>query len=287
MGLTTGALVIAAVGPAIGGVITDTLGWEYLFWLNLPLAAVAVILTRVATPESKVAGMSRTIDWAGLVTIERRVAAPLVDLRLFALRAYDAALTANLTMNLAFAGLSYLLVLWLQNVRGFDAVEAGLLMLPATVGIFAFIPLGGRWQKRSGGRSPVLVGLLVMSAGLGILGFLSGDSGLWLMAVALVVIGLGLGLLSTPISDTTVGQVPAELAGAAAGVFKMSSMVGGALGVAVLAAFARGFVEDDVSAATKAAQMDGDDIDQAHRALVNSSSFQDALSSLPAELRQR
>ena len=107
------------------------------------------------------------------------------------------------------------------------------------------------------------------------------------MAVALVVIGLGLGLLSTPISDTAVGQVPAELAGAAAGVFKMSSMVGGALGVAVLTAFARGFVEDDVSAATKAAQMDGDDIDQAHRALVNSSSFQDALSSLPAELRQK
>lgn len=316
-----------AAGPAIGGVITDTLGWEYLFWLNLPLAAVAVILIRVATPESKISDMSRTIDWAGLVTIglavfavlyaltegpsvgwndpqvvtlllgavvlalawvtiERRVAAPLVDLRLFALRAYDAALTANLTMNLAFAGLSYLLVLWLQNVRGFDAVEAGLLMLPATVGIFAFIPLGGRWQKRSGGRSPVLVGLLVMSAGLGILGFLSGDSGLWLMAVALVVIGLGLGLLSTPISDTAVGQVPGGLAGAAAGVFKMSSMVGGALGVAVLTAFARGFVEEDVSAATKAAQMDGDDIDQAHRALVNSSSFQDALSGLPTELRQ-
>ena len=88
------------------------------------------------------------------VTIERRVAAPLVDLRLFALRAYDAALTANLTMNLAFAGLSYLLVLWLQNVRGFDAVEAGLLMLPATVGIFAFIPLGGRWQKTVGRPLP-------------------------------------------------------------------------------------------------------------------------------------
>jgi len=221
------------------------------------------------------------------VWIESRVEEPLVDLRLFRLRAYDGALTANLTMNLAFAGLSYLLVLWLQNARGYDAVEAGLLMLPATVGIFACIPLGGRFQTRWGGRTPVLIGLLIMSAGLGILGFLSGDSGLWLMAVALVVIGLGLGLLSTPISDTAVGQVSADLAGTAAGVFKMSSMVGGALGVAVLAAFARGFVEDDVRAATGAAGMNDDDIDQAHQALVNSSSFQEALATLPAELRQK
>ena len=317
-----------AVGPAIGGVITDSLGWQYLFWMNLPLAAAALLVIRVATPETKDAGSSRTIDWAGLATIglavfallyaltdgpavgwtdplvlgllvaavvlavawvwiESRVEAPLVDLRLFRLRAYDGALTANLTMNMAFAGLSYLLVLWLQNARGFDAVEAGLLMLPATIGIFAFIPLGGRWQSRSGGRPPVLIGLLIMSAGLAILGFLSGDSGLWLLAVALVVIGLGLGLLSTPISDTAVGQVSADLAGTAAGVFKMSSMVGGALGVAVLSAFARGFVEDDVRTATSAAGMDSDDIDQAHQALVNSSSFQEALSALPAGLREK
>ena len=64
--------------------------------------------------------------------------------RCSALRAYDGALSANLAMNLAFAGLSYLLVLWLQNARGYSAVEAGLLMLPSTVGIFALIPVGGR-----------------------------------------------------------------------------------------------------------------------------------------------
>jgi MFS family permease len=317
-----------AVGPAIGGVITDSVGWSFLFWMNLPLAAAALIVITAATPETTVETTSRRIDWAGLATIglavfallyaltdgpavgwsdplvvtllvaagvlalawvwiESRVEEPLVDLRLFRLRAYDGALTANLTMNLAFAGLSYLLVLWLQNARGYDAIEAGLLMLPATLGIFACIPLGGRFQTRWGGRTPVLIGLLIMSAGLGILGFLSGDSSLWLMAVALVVIGLGLGLLSTPISDTAVGQVSADLAGTAAGVFKMSSMVGGALGVAVLAAFARGFVEDDVRAATGAAGMNDDDIDQAHQALVNSSSFQEALATLPAELRQK
>ena len=315
-----------AVGPAIGGVITDGLDWRWLFWMNLPLAAVALVIIRRVTPESRDEKSSRHIDWLGLVTIglavfallyaltdgpavgwtdplvlslfvaavvlavawvwiESRVAHPLVDLRLFRLRAYDGALTANLTMNLAFAGLSYLLVLWLQNARGYDAVQAGLLMLPATLGIFAFIPLGGRAETRWGGRPPVLVGLLIMSAGLAILGLMTADSSLWLLAIALVVIGLGLGLLSTPISDTAVGGVAAELAGTAAGVFKMSSMVGGALGVAVLSAVARGFTEQDATPAMEAAGMSAAEQEEAHAALVNSSSFDAALRALPPDLR--
>jgi hypothetical protein len=106
------------------------------------------------------------------------------------------------------------------------------------------------------------------------------------LIVPLVIMGVGLGLLSTPVSDTAVGQVPADLAGTAAGVFKMSSMVGGALGVALLSAFARGFVEDDVRAAAVAAGMGDDDIEQAHQALVNSASFHDALTLLPPRLRE-
>jgi EmrB/QacA subfamily drug resistance transporter len=271
-----------AIGPAVGGLLTDTLGWSWLFWINLPVAALTYLALRVSTPESRDPHASRRIDWPGLATIglaifallfaltagptagwsdplvvvllagsvllavswyaiERRTAEPLVRPDLFRMRPYDAALTANLVMNLAFAGLSYLLVLWLQNVRGYDAVEAGLLMLPATVGIFVFIPRGTRMSARHGGRMPVLLGLAVLAAGLFVLGFLTDDASLWLLAAGLLVIGVGLGLLSTPISDTAVGEVPPELSGAAAGVFKMSSMVGGALGVAVLSGLSGGF----------------------------------------------
>jgi EmrB/QacA subfamily drug resistance transporter len=317
-----------AVGPAVGGVITDGLGWRWLFWLNLPLAAVAFVVVRVTTPESRDPDVSRRVDWLGLaaialavfallyaltdgpsvgwgsplvigllvaavvltvgwVQIERTVREPLVDLRLFRLRPYDGALVANLTMNLAFAGLSYLLVLWLQNARGYDAVTAGLLMLPATLGIFVFIPLGSRLDARIGARTPVLVGLVVMSAGLAVLGFLDADASLWLLMVALVVIGAGLGLLSTPISDTAVGGVPADLAGTAAGVFKMSSMVGGALGVAVLTAFARGFTGGRADTALQSSGLTPDQITQAQQALVGSASFEDAIAKLPAEVAQK
>jgi EmrB/QacA subfamily drug resistance transporter len=315
-----------AVGPAIGGAVTDGLGWRWLFWLNLPLAAAALYVIRAWTPESRDADASRRVDWPGLVTIalavfallyaltdgpdagwasplvlgllvasvvlavawvviERRAAEPLVDLRLFSLRSYDGALTANLAMNLAFAGASFLLVLWLQNARGYDPVEAGLLLLPSTLGIFLCIPLGGRLNASVGARLPVLAGLLILSAGLLLLGFISADSSMWWMALALLVVGLGLGLLSTPISTTAVGEVPASLAGTAAGVFKMSSMVGGALGVAVLSALGRGFSRGEAGQAARSAGLSSEDIDAMHRALVDSDSFQAALSSLPAGQR--
>lgn len=317
-----------AIGPAIGGIITDSLGWEWLFWLNVPLALGAFLVIRALTPESRDPNASSRVDWLGVATIglavfsllyaltdgpsvgwgdalvlalfaaavllgiawcaiELRVRDPLVDFRLFSLRPFDGALTANLTMNLAFAGLSYLLVLWLQNARGYNAVEAGLLMLPSTVGIFLFIPLGGRLHEKVGARVPVLVGLVVMSAGLLLLASLSVDSSLWLMAVALVVVGLGLGLLSTPISSTAVGDVPIDLAGTAAGVFKMSSMVGGALGVALLTALGRGFSVNEWRGAAEAAGLSADQIDAAERALVNSDSFRAAIDSLPARLQEQ
>jgi hypothetical protein len=130
----------------------------------------------------------------------------------------------------------------------------------------------------------VLIGLLILAAGCAVLGFLSTDVTLWLLGAGLLVIGVGLGLLSTPISDTAVGEVPADLAGAAAGFFKMSSMVGGALGVAVLTALTRGFSAGEATTAMRQAGLGEDDIRAASNALVGSPSFHDAIASLPPDL---
>lgn len=314
-----------AIGPAIGGVITDGPGWRWLFWMNIPFAIIAIAVLRVETPESRDEGASRKVDWLGVATIglavfallyaltdgptlgwsdplivgllvvaallavawvliERKVAEPLVDLRLFALRPYDGALIANLTMNLAFGGLSYLLVLWLQNAQGYSAVEAGLMMLPSTLGIFVLIPFGGRLDERRGGRFPVITGLIVMAIGLFVLGALRGDSTMLILAAGLVVIGAGLGLLSTPISNTAVGEVPEDLAGTAAGVFKMSSMVGGALGVAILSAVARSATIRDSTDVVNTSGLTADEIDQVRSALAGSENFTAALAQLPADV---
>lgn len=263
-------------------------------WLGLATIGLAIFALLFALTDGPAVGWSDPLVIGLLIAfvllviawyvIERRSADPLVNLDLFRLRAYDGALTANLVMNLAFGGLSYLLVLWLQNVRGYGPVEAGLLMLPSTLGIFLLIPQGARLEKRRGGRVPVVIGLFVLAAGLAVLGFLSADSTLWLLAAGLLIIGIGLGVLSTPISDTAVGEVPIDLAGAAAGVFKMSSMVGGALGVAVLSALTRGFSGRETESALHGAGLSAADIETAKNALVGSSSFRDAIASLPPEL---
>lgn len=284
-------LVVRAVTPESRDEHAD----RHVDVTGLVTVGLAVLALLAALTEGPALGWGDPLVVGGLVLavvlgvvwylVERRSAHPLVDLSIFRLRPYDGALTANLTMNLAFAGLSYLLVLWLQNAQGHGPVVAGLLMLPSTVGIFACIPLGGRLDASRGSRLPVLLGLVVMSAGLVVLGFLQPGSSFVLLAAGLVVVGAGLGLLSTPISTTAVAGVPEHLAGTAAGVFKMSSMVGGALGVAVLTALARGFGARDSTDALEGAGLTPDEVGRAQDALVGSTSFQDALASLPAGLR--
>lgn len=315
------------IGPALSGVITDRLGWRWLFWVNLPVAVVTLVVVSATTPESRDPAASKHIDWPGLVScclavcallyaltegpsagwdspevlvlfaatavltvawyrIERRVREPLVDLALFKLRTYNGALAANLTMNLAFAGLSFLLVLWLQNARGLNPMQAGLLMLPATLGVFSGIPVGGRLDARTGGRLPSVTGLGVASAGLLLLGRLGTTTSLWFLAVALFVIGLGLGLVSTPVANTAVGDVPTDLVGSAAGVFKMSSMLGGALGVAMLSAFARALTAREAAGAVQSSGLSTAQLSQVRQALVNSRSFREAIESLPPNLKR-
>ena len=264
-----------AVAPAIGGLVTETFGWRWLFWLNLPVALVALPVIRAVTPEARDdADRPLRVDVPGIVTIglaafcllyaltegpeagwgdplvvalavtavvagvgwcliERRAADPLVDLALFRRRTLDGALVANITANLLFAGSMFLLVVWLQDDRGYSALQAGLLTLPSAVGIFAGIPFGNRLDAASGSRRPTLLGLVIVGAGVGVLGFLDDSIPIAVVGVALVIVGLGIGIMATPISSAAVGGAPGELAGTAAGVFKMSSMVGGAVGVAL------------------------------------------------------
>ena len=250
-----------AVGPAFGGLLTRTIGWRWIFWVNLPIAAVTLLVVRAATAESRDETAPPGIDLAGMATtataafallsaltagqtrgfgdplvltlsaaaavlagllvgVVGGVADPLVDLALCQRRPFDAALTANLALNLAFTGTTFLLALDLQDVRGDDPAVAGLLLLPLTVTLLGFLPAGIGLERRTGARLPMLIGLAVMAVALALLGFLVPDRTYPLVAGALLLFGIGLGLLSTPMSDAAVGQasgVPEPLAGMASG----------------------------------------------------------------------
>lgn len=222
----------------------------------------------------------------GFVLVERRVHEPLVELRLFRARDFDGALTANLVMNVVFAGLSFLLALYLQTVRGYSALEAGLLLFPSTLTILALNPVGSRMAARRGPRLPVALGLVLLGVGTLLAGLVSTDSPYWLLLLGLLVLGAGLGLLSVPISDTAVAGPPAELAGTASGLFKMSSMLGGAIGVALCAALAKGIGASRAREDALAAGLTEDDLATLDNALNGSDAAATVLDRLPPGERQ-
>lgn len=187
------------------------------------------------------------------VLAERVVRNPLVDLRLFRRHSFDGALIDNFVYNVTLGGTMYVLALYFQNVQGYDPFTAGLLLLPSTFALLALIPIGGRLSLHRGPRLPLALGTALMGAGTLMLGFLDAGTVYWWIGLGLAVQGAGIGLFSTPLSDVAVGLAPLDQAGAASGLFKTSSMIGGSFGVAVFAALYRAFgfprFEEDVAGA--------------------------------------
>ncbi|MFJ9952861.1 MFS transporter [Kitasatospora sp. NPDC091207] len=214
------------------------------------------------------------------VLVERRVADPLLDLRLFASRPFDGALAANSVMNIVFAGVSFLLTLYLQEVRGYGPVAAGLLLLPSTVTILLFNPFGGRVAARRGARLPVAVGLFLLGIGTLVAAVIGDTYHYAILATGLLVLGAGLGLMSVPLSDTAVAGPPEELAGTASGMFKVTSMLGGAFGVAVTVAVQQAVETNQAISRAKAAGLSEADAQQLGNAVTDSKLADQILSSV-------
>ncbi|MGW6916865.1 MFS transporter [Kitasatospora sp. NPDC054939] len=207
---------------------------------------------------------------AAFVLLERRLKEPLIDLRLFRSRPFSGALVANSVMNIVFAGVSFVLTLYLQEVRGYGPIAAGLLLLPATATILLFNPYGGRVSARHGPRLPVVLGLLLLGAGALVTAGSARDYDYPIMAVGLLVVGAGLGLMSIPLSDTAVAGPPEELAGTASGMFKVTSMLGGAFGVAATVSVQQAVETNQALDRAKAAGLSDADSEQLANAVTDS-----------------
>lgn len=240
-----------------------------------------------ASPPVLIALAVAVVLLATALWVERRAASPLIDLSLFRRRSFGGALGDNFVYNLTLAGTMYVLALYLEEVRGYDPLTAGLLLLPSTVALLALIPLGARMQLRLGPRLPLAMGTVIMGAGTFLAGFLSPSTPYWWFAAGIFIQGVGIGMFSTPLSDTAVGLAPPDEAGAASGVFKMSSMVGGAFGIAVFAALYRAFMTARLSADAAAAHLTPLQRTRADDALGGSAQARAYYEALPADVRAR
>ena len=259
-----------ALGPLVGGVIVEGLNWRWIFWINLPIGIVALLLTWWATPETRDMNAARRIDVPGVITlvgsifllswalvqfdtlptaafagmilgsvlllvlfvlIERRVASPVIKLSVFRMRRFDGAVLANLIANFVFGGVIFFMALYLQVVEGYDPLQAGLLLLPATIPILIVNPLGNWLGRRFGPALPTAVGMACLAAAAILLLNLTGDYSQ--LIAPFILIGIGIGLQITPCAATAVENPGDAGEGVVSGVFKAASMIGGSLGVAV------------------------------------------------------
>ncbi len=271
-GATVG--VSLGLGPIVGGALIEAVDWRAIFWINVPVALAAILLTALYVPESR-AQRPRPIDpigqllvtvalaaltyaiidaphagWgsaqtiglaalalaslAALVPYELRRPEPLIEPRFFRSPPFSGATLITISAFAGFAGFLLLNTLYLQNVRGYSALEAGLCTLPMAVLAGIFAPLSGRLVGRTGARTPLLFGGACMLGAPLALTSLSPTTPLALLLIVYAVYGMGFGAINPPITYTAVSGMPDSQAGVAAAVASTSRQVGQTLGVAVI-----------------------------------------------------
>jgi EmrB/QacA subfamily drug resistance transporter len=266
--------VSLALGPVVGGALIASVGWRGIFWVNIPVGVTAIALTALFVPESRAPRARRLdpvgqllvivtlaaliyaiiegpgSGWgsgkilglfglsaaalAALILYEPRRHEPLLDLRFFRSAPFSGATVIAISALAGLGGFLFLNTLYLQDVRGFSALHAGLLTLPLAAAAAVFSPISGRMVSRGGPRLPLLIAGVAMTAGGALLtGLTNGTSVGWLL-LAYIAFGTGLGMVNAPITNTAVSGMPRDQAGVAAAVASTSRQIGQTLGVAVV-----------------------------------------------------
>ncbi len=270
-----------AIGPVIGGFLTQQVSWRAIFFVNPPIALIAVAVTLFAARESRDETVSRKVDFPGIASItvgltalvlalvegnawdpdpshpsariigllavavaalaafvvtERRSASPMVDFQFFRSRTFLGVNVVAFIVSFAMLAQFFFLALYMQNILHYSPLQTGLRFLPATLVIIVMGPLAGRLTDRVGSRVPMTVGMLVVALALGIQSRVTVHTGYGLLLPGFVLMGLGMGLVMSPMSTAAMNAVDRTKAGVASGVLSMSRMVGGTFGVAIVGA---------------------------------------------------
>jgi MFS family permease len=176
------------------------------------------------------------IALAAFVVIELRSRVPMVDFKFFRSRSFLGANLVAFVVTFSMLAMFFFLALYMQNVLGYTPLEAGVRFLPATVVIIFMGPISGRLSDRIGPRPLMVVGLVMASGALFWQSFVTVHTSFAFLAPAFALMGLGMGLIMSPMTTAGMNAVDRTKAGVASGVLSMSRMVGGTFGVAVLGA---------------------------------------------------
>jgi EmrB/QacA subfamily drug resistance transporter len=278
-----------AIGPVVGGVITSGIGWEWIFFVNVPIGIAAVFLTLSQVSESHDPNATG-VDWIGLVTFsgslfllvfaliqgnekgwgsarivgfligsvvlfalfliaERRQRRPMLDLTLFRRPAFAGASIVAFAVSSSMFAMFLYLTLYIQDVLGYSPLQAGLRFLPITLLTFVVAPVSGKLSVRIPVRLLLGVGLLFVSAGLLAMTAVDASSGWTVLIPGFLLGGFGVGMINPPLASTAIGVVHYSRSGMASGINNTFRQVGIATGIAGLGAV----FQHDVTRKTTAA----------------------------------
>lgn len=263
----------AAMGPVAGGFLTSALSWRYIFYVNLPVGILAVILGIRVLPLAKPAAPDSKMDIAGVAFIlvalgtliygltslqgaaamgavlslvvsglfwvlfcfhERRTPEPLVNVGLFSNRAFSLQNINVMLIQLGMAGAMILMPFYLELVKYIPTDNAGTILLALPIGMILTSPIAGRISGVIGTKKPIIIGFFVSALALFLLSTLGSASSIGHAVIYLFLLGAGTGFAYAPLNSAVMGESPAKDRGSTSGLIKMMTNLGSSLGVALV-----------------------------------------------------
>jgi EmrB/QacA subfamily drug resistance transporter len=266
-----------AIGPLVGGLLTEHAGWSSIFYVNVPIGALAIAASFLLIDETRDTSQEQRLDLAGLVSsgvglfsltyaliesndygwtsarivgafavaavglaafvvLELRQRLPMLDLSLFRSGTFAGANTVVLLVALAMFGVLFFVSLYMQNILGYSALQAGAAFLPMTALIVGIAPLAGRFSDRVGSRWLMAGGMALVGLQLLYFSRLGAHESYWALVPGLLAGGIGMPAVLTPATAAALSGVPVDKAGVGSAVVNTSRQVGGSLGIALIGA---------------------------------------------------
>jgi len=265
-----------AIGPLVGGALTDALGWQWIFFVNVPIGIAAIALTLAKLGESRIPD-AEPVDWIGVATfsaslflfvfslvrgnsegwsslqitgsligslilmlafvaVELRSDHPMLELGLFRKPAFVGVSAVVFCLSAGMFAMFLYITIYIQDILGYSPLQAGVRFLPLTLTSFFAAPMAARFLNRVPARFFFAIGLTLVAVGLFVMGGISDGSGWTTLLVGLLVSGVGIGIANPAIATIAVGVVPAAKAGMGSGINTTFRQAGIATGIAALGA---------------------------------------------------
>ncbi len=272
-----GVIVGPALGPTLGGVLTQYFGWPYIFFVNIPFGILALILSAMylksigkksdAAPpfdfrgyilftafivllQYSIARIGKVgfgspflyITFAlsflclfGFIKTELKNEHPVLDLSVFKRNDFVAGVSVTAIRSVGLFGGLFLLPFLLQGLMGYSELQTGLLLLPTSVTIAVLMPLAGKWSDKHGSRNITIAGLVMLAVSTFQIAYLDDGSSITSIIIPMVIRGVGLGFLFSPVSAAVINAVPKQLSATASSYYSLFMQIGGSIGISILA----------------------------------------------------